>query len=139
MLNIPSIQEQRATKVAELRAIASKEAAGTTPTDEERSRFNEIEVELRGLDEKLRRAQVLAEFERRMDGEPVTSGENKLDVKMRTFSLRKAILSQVPGHSEDTSRERELSAEIARRSGRTYSKVSRFPTACFASRSRSAC
>jgi HK97 family phage major capsid protein len=48
----------------------------------------------------------------------VGSGDSRLDVELRSFSLRKAILSQVPGHTEDCQRERELSSEIARRSGR---------------------
>ena len=51
------------------------------------------------------------------------SGDNRLDAELRNFSLRKAILSQVPGHNEDCARERELSGEIARRSGRPFQGI----------------
>jgi hypothetical protein len=66
MNNIPSLKEQRAMRVAELRAIASKEANGGTIDDNERARFDELEAELRGLDDRLRRAETVAEYERRM-------------------------------------------------------------------------
>ena len=38
-------------------------------------------------------------------------------------SACEAILSQVPGHSEDCQRERELSSEIARRAGRPFQGI----------------
>jgi len=120
MNTIPSLKEQCAMKIAELRAIATKEANGTAIDDNERTRFNELETELRTLDERLRHAEVVAEYERRMDGQPITgSGDNRhFETECRSYSLVRAMAAQA-GLDVDAGREREISRELARRSGRS--------------------
>jgi hypothetical protein len=88
MNNIPSLKEQRAMKVAELRAIASKEAKGQTIDDNERKRFDELETELRALEERLRHAEVVADWERRADAQPISgTGDRSFDVE-RPFNRK---------------------------------------------------
>jgi hypothetical protein len=121
MTNLLSLKEARTAKADAIRAIvAQASAAGRDLTEQEQSAFDAGKSEVEKLEKEIRNAEFLADLERRMDGQKIMvgSGDSRLDVELRSFSLRKAILSQVPGHTEDCQRERELSSEIARRSGR---------------------
>jgi HK97 family phage major capsid protein len=126
MTNLLSLKEARTAKADAIRAIISQaSAAGRDLTEQEQSAFDAGKSEVEKLEKEIRNAEFLADLERRMDGQKIMvgSGDSRLDVELRSFSLRKAILSQVPGHTEDCARERELSSEIARRSGRQFQGV----------------
>jgi HK97 family phage major capsid protein len=91
---------------------------------EQATKFDGLKMELQAIEKKVERQQFIDNAERRMNGEHIAgTGDGRLDAELRSFSLRKAILSQIPGHSEDTSRERELSNEIARRAGRPFQGI----------------
>jgi HK97 family phage major capsid protein len=123
-MNLIALREQRAAKVDALKAILAKaENEKRDLTDTEQAAFDAGKGELEKLEKDIGRAEFLAEAERRMAGEPIGTGDQRLDHELRSFSLRKAILSQVPGHAEDCGRERELSTEIARRAGRPFQGI----------------
>jgi HK97 family phage major capsid protein len=57
-----------------------------------------------------------------MQGEPLTGGDSRFDEALGSYSLRAAIAGAA-GMDVDWSRERELSAELARRSGRQFQGI----------------
>jgi HK97 family phage major capsid protein len=124
MLNLSALREQRSAKADAIRAIIAKATAENRDLNEqEQSAFDAGKGEVEKLERDIKNAEFLANLERRMDGEKIIvgTGDGKLDTELRSFSLRKAILATVPGHSEDCRREVELSNELARRAGRQFS------------------
>jgi HK97 family phage major capsid protein len=122
--------ERRAAIAAEMRQI--NDAAGDNDlTPEQRTKFDGLKAELDKLEERIARQSALEDAERRMQGQPIGgTGDRNLDRELRSFSLVRAIASQVPGLNVDAARERELSQEIARRAGRPFQGIA-VPTAIF--------
>jgi HK97 family phage major capsid protein len=119
MDTIHALQEQRGLKHAELQPLLLKGATGEL-ADAERQHLTELDADISKLDDRIRFAKRAAEAERQMNGQPVTSGGDRhFDMECRAFSLRAAICSQIPGLNVDAAREREISAELQRRSGRS--------------------
>lgn len=106
----------------EAREIEASPGDGGSLTGDQEKRAAEIMTEAEQLEARIRRVEQLEEAERRMGGGTVLtgSGDHHLDAELRNFSLVRAIASQVPNMNVDAGRERELSAEIARRSGRAF-------------------
>jgi hypothetical protein len=126
-MKLTDLQERRALIVAEMRGLTDKPTgqAGDL-SDEQTKRFDALKAELQGLEQRIERQRFLDEAERKAQGTPVHgSGDNKLDEALRGFSLRKAICSQIPDlvRQVDCGRELELSAELAKRSARTFQGV----------------
>jgi HK97 family phage major capsid protein len=134
-MKLKDLLEKRGRLVAEMRDLSDKPAGdGGDLSDDQARRFDELKAEIEALEARIERRRALDEAERRMSGEPVNgTGDDRLDGAIAEFSLRRAILSQVPGHTEDCGRERELAAEIARRSGRPFEGVA-VPIAVFRER-----
>ena len=124
-MKLKDLLEKRSRIVADMRAITEAPAGdGGDLSAEQSAKFDALKGELAALEKQIERRQFLDEAERRMNGEPIAgTGDNLFDAELRDFSLRRAILSQVPGHSEDCGRERELSGEIARRAGRPFEGI----------------
>jgi HK97 family phage major capsid protein len=118
-MTIASLKEQRANKVDSLKAILAKaETERRDLNENEQSAFDNTKVDLEKLDKDIRNAEFVAEYERRMAGEPVaTNGDKHFDIECREFSLRKAIAAGCPGINVDCGREREVSQELERRYG----------------------
>jgi HK97 family phage major capsid protein len=115
-----NLLEQRGRIVTEMRGITEKpQGAGGDLSEEQSTRFDALKTELAGVEKRIERQTFIDEAERRMQGQPVT-GDNRLDDELRRFSLIRAIASQVPdlAGQVDSGREREISAELQRRSGR---------------------
>lgn len=124
MQSLPSLKESRAAKTDAIRAIVAKATLESRDlTDAEQDAFDAGRSDVERLERDISNAEFLANAERRMEGQPVGSGDNRFETALQDFSLRKAILLGVPNHNEDCGRERELSAEIARRSGRTFQGI----------------
>lgn len=126
-MNLRDLQERRAVLVTEMRAITAA-PAGTAGdlSAEQAAKFDGLKSELEGVERSLERQRVLDEAERRMQGQHITgSGDSRLDDAMREFSLRRAICMQVPDLAAqvDCGREREISAELARRAGRPFNGI----------------
>ncbi len=121
-MTLREMLERRAAIAAEMRAL------NTSPTGEngdlsaeQRTRWDALKAELDALEQRIGRQSVLDDAERRMQGQPIGgTGDANLDREMRSFSLVRLIASQIPEVVIDAGRERELSREVARRSGRTF-------------------
>ncbi len=102
-----------------IEANPAGDAGALAANQEERS--SEIMSEVEQLEARIARAAKLDEAERRSHGTVIAgSGDDRLDVALQDFSLVRAMASQVPNLGVDASRERELSAELAKRSGRQF-------------------
>lgn len=124
-MTIRELMEKRSKLVADMRAIAEKpEGEGGDLSKEQETRFTSLKAELEATEKALSRQSLLDEAERRMQGEPITGTEDdKLDTELRKFSLIRVIAGQCPDLNVDWGRERELSQELQRRSGRTAQGV----------------
>lgn len=124
-MSLRELQEKRSRAIAEMRKITEAPAgqAGDL-SDEQRTRFDTLKTEITTLEERIQRQTFIDEADRRAAGQPLNgSGDQQFDTAMRGFSLLRAIASQVPGLDVDSGRERELSQELARRSGRPFQGI----------------
>lgn len=116
--------EERGRLVHSMREIADNpKAKNGDLTKDQAEEFERIKGDLTAIEKRIERQQILDDAERRMQGQPLTgSGDGQFDNELRKFSLRAAIASQVPdlAGKVDFGRERELSQEIARRTGRPF-------------------
>jgi len=105
--------------VAAMRAIVNQ--AETEKRDlsaEETTRFDTLKAEAAKVEANIQRQASLDELERRATGTPITgTDDHNFDDEVRQFSLVRAIAA-ASGMSVDAGREREVSAELERRSGR---------------------
>jgi HK97 family phage major capsid protein len=116
------IQEQRSTAVAAMRAIADKAEAETRDySDDEDKRHKSLKAEIADLDNKIARARDLAEAERAAPAivHHGHLGDGAYEDRARQFSLVKAINARL-GDPVDDGFEREISAEVRSRSGRSF-------------------
>lgn len=118
-MKLRDLQERRTALVMEMRGITDKPAGnGGDLSAEQAQKFDALKADLTGLEKSIERQAFLDEAERRAAGTPVTgSGDAAFDTELRQFSLVKAIAAK-SGLSVDDGREREMSAELERRSGR---------------------
>lgn len=120
-MTIKDLLEKRARIIAAMREITSAPAGqGGDLSEDQAHKFDEMRADLTATERAIERAQALDEAERRMQGQPVAgTGDNRFDDECRSFSLLRAVASQVPDMAGrvDFGREREVSQELARRSG----------------------
>lgn len=123
-MNLNAVRESRSAAVADMRALLQKaDAEKRSLSEDESKKFEELKGKVSGLEEQEARAQFLADQERRMSGQAVSgSGDKNFDAECRKFSITRAIASQL-GADVDAGREREVSQEIARRSGRQFDGI----------------
>jgi HK97 family phage major capsid protein len=119
-MTMRELLQKRGAITTEMRGIADapKGENGDLGAEQE-TRFGQLKTELAGVEKQIERQQFIDEAERRIAGnaiDPAGTGDHRLDTALNDFSLRRAILSQVPGHTVDCGRERELCGELARRS-----------------------
>lgn len=113
-MKLNDLREQRDGKLAEFRALASKETAGETLADNERARADALEAEIRTLDGSIRRAETLADLERRAtDAEPV--GEIAGAPDLGKYRLTRALRGMAAGKLDGI--EGEMHAELSRGRG----------------------
>lgn len=125
MIKVHELQEARATAVTNMRALADlaeTEKRDLTPAEEKT--FGDLKTSITDLDKKIGRAQTLADAER---SAPAIVhgrlGDGQFEERARDFSVLKCIRSTLPTHeggNVDLGFEREISSEVARRSGRSY-------------------
>lgn len=118
-MNLRELQEQRSMTVAAMRGIVDKaEAEHRDLSAEETAKFDTLKAEAAKVEASITRQATLDELERRATGTPISgTGDHTFDDEVRQFSLVKAIAA-ASGMSVDAGREREISAELERRSGR---------------------
>ncbi len=125
MPKLHELQEARAAAVAAMRALSDKaETEKRDLTAAEDTEFATFKTTLADLDKKIGRAQTLADAER---SAPAIVhgrvGDGQFEERARDFSVVKCIRSTLPSHEGgniDIGFEREISSEVARRSGRQY-------------------
>lgn len=124
-MKLKDLLEKRSRTVSDMRAITDNPAGdGGDISTEQATKFDALKTELAGVDKQIERQRLIDEAERRMQGDTIAgTGDGRLDTALEGFSIRRAMLSQVPGHNEDCGRERELSHEIARRAGRPFQGI----------------
>lgn len=101
-MNVHQFQEQRAAKVAEMKAL------GNDLTGEKATRFDALEGEVRELDKQIKRAATLAEFERQAEAAPDANAEKEL----RNYSVSRAISGSLNGKLDGV--EAEMHAELSK-------------------------
>jgi HK97 family phage major capsid protein len=95
-MKLPDLREQRAAKVAEMRGIVeSAEREGRDLGDGERARFDTLKGELATLEQRIVRAETLAELERLADAEP--AGGAEMARELRNYSLARALTGALAG------------------------------------------
>ncbi len=115
-MNLHSLRENRAAKVATLKALADKAGADKRDlNDQESQAFDAGRAEVEKLDRDIRNAEFLADAERRSGAEPVGGGRRDLADIERRFNVGKA-LAEFTESGRLTGAEAEFSAE--HRSGR---------------------
>jgi len=126
---IAQLRENRAAKVAEMRALSdTAENEKRDLTAPEETTFGELKTSIADLDKKIGRAQTLADAER---SAPAIVhgrlGDGAFEERARDFSVVKAIRAALPrdigGGDIDAGFEREISQEVARRSGRAFQGI----------------
>lgn len=121
-LNMRDLQTRRSALVSEMRSIAENPAAGDL-SEAQDQQFEKLKKDLAEIEKQIERRALLNEAERRAQGVPLAgTGDDRFDAQVRRFSLVRAMASQVPnlGSGVDVGLEREVSAEIARRSGMPF-------------------
>jgi HK97 family phage major capsid protein len=128
-MKLHELQEARAAAVAEMRAINDKaEVEKRDLTADEDTKFGTLKTTIADLDKKIERARVLADAER---SAPAIVhgrlGDGAYEERARDFSITKAIIAALPrdlgGGNVDAGFEREISTEVARRSGRKFEGI----------------
>lgn len=117
-MNLSSIREQRAAKVADMRAILAKaEAERRSLATDEQARFDALKNEITALEEQEARTAFLVDAERRMQGQPA-DGEHRDRAGLEArVSLLRVLQAATDGRAL-TGAEAEFAAEAERRSGR---------------------
>lgn len=133
-MNIAAIRESRTAKVADMRRLLSTaESEKRVLNSAEQTAFDKIKTEVQDLEGQEQRASFLEDAERRAIGAPVAGADKNFDAECRAFSMTRAIAAQLPNSTVDAGREREVSQELARRSGRKFEGIA-VPMAVFEQR-----
>lgn len=123
-MNLNTLRESRSAAVADMRALLAKaDSEKRSLSDDESKTFETLKSKVSDLESQEARAQFLADQERAMTGTTISgSGDRNFDAECRKFSITRAIASQL-GADVDAGREREISQEIARRTGQTFQGI----------------
>lgn len=122
MSHLRDLLEQLDQITAELKQIVAAAGDGEMP-DDQRSRFDTLKTKADTLRARVSRQSVIDDLDRRSSGTALTGGsDNRLDAEMRSFSVVRAMAGAA-GLAVDWGREREIGAEVARRSGRTFQGI----------------
>ncbi|MPZ36770.1 MAG: phage major capsid protein [Rhizobiales bacterium] len=124
-MRLHELQEKRAGIVADMRGINEKaEAEKRDYSADEDTTHKSLKTELAGLDKQIERARDLQEAERSAPAilHSGRHGDGSYEQRAGQFSLVKAINARL-GDPVDAAFEREISQEVARRSGRKFSGI----------------
>lgn len=128
-MKLHELRETRSKAVVNMRMLADLAEKETRDfTADEEKRFGELKTEVADLDKKIERAQTLADYERSAPAIIHNGvGDGRYEERARDFSVTKAIRASLPqdlgGGGVDAGFEREISAEVVRRSGRKFEGI----------------
>ena len=125
-MNIRQLLERRAKLVTQLREAQDQADASSEDgamSDDQVAAFDKIKAALVELEEALSRRALIEDAERRAAGTPIGArADQGFERSLHEFSIVKAIAAAA-GMDVDAGREREVSQEIARRSGRQFQGI----------------
>lgn len=122
-MKLHELQEQRSQAVAEMRRLADAvETRGDDYSADEEKRHADLKKDITNLDTRIQRAKDLAEIERSAPAIVAGRGDGAYEDRAREFSVTTAIRAAM-GERVDDGRERELSSELQRRSGRAFTGI----------------
>ncbi|WP_028002954.1 phage major capsid protein [Sinorhizobium meliloti] len=123
-MKLHELQEKRAAAVTSMRTLADKvETESRDYTADEEKRHSDLKAEITSLDTKIQRARDVAEAERSAPAIIQGNGrDGAFEERARDFSITKAIAARL-GDDVDAGFERELSQEVAKRSGRKFQGI----------------
>jgi HK97 family phage major capsid protein len=128
-MKLHELQEARANAVVAMRALSDlAETEKRDLTADEDKKFGDLKKEIGDLEKRISRAQAVADAERSapaiLHGR---RGDGEYEERAGDFSIVKAMCAALPrelgGGSVDVGFERELSAEVVRRSRRTFQGI----------------
>lgn len=125
-MRLQDLQEKRTALATEMRGINDQaEAESRDYTDAEETRHKALKVEITGLDRKIERARDVQEAERAAPAilHSGRLGDGQYETRARQFSLLKAINAHLGDRGTDAGFEREISQEVARRTGRSFEGI----------------
>ncbi|MGE0417562.1 MAG: phage major capsid protein [Acetobacteraceae bacterium] len=122
-MNVREIAARREAIRVEMRAIHDANPDGALP-DAAQARWTALESEVTALQAAEHRAALLDEADRRAAGRPLTTGgsDQAYETELRAYNVTRA-LAGAAGLAVEWGRERELSQEVARRSGRQFQGI----------------
>ncbi|MCW2273316.1 phage major capsid protein [Rhodoblastus acidophilus] len=96
MSKLFELKEQHCLKVAEMRGlIEAAEGAKRDLSEQEKTRFDALKSEASNLEERIKRAETFAEFERRAEGSPVSG--DPMTRELRNYSIAKGVREMLNG------------------------------------------
>lgn len=111
-------QKQNRLTASMRQLLDAPKGQGGDLSDEQQQQFDGMKAEAEVLERQITRQQTVDDMERRQQGQQITStGDNRFDEQCRSFSVVRAIAGAA-GLDVDDGREREISRELSRRSGR---------------------
>jgi HK97 family phage major capsid protein len=135
MPKLHELLERRSQALTAWKAIIT--AAETEKRDlsaEDEKREGELKGQIADLDKQIERARAIADAERAAPAIVSQVGDGQWEDRARQFSITTAIRHAL-GESVDNGRERELSAELSRRTGRSFQGIA-VPDEAFATPER---
>ncbi|MFZ5617556.1 MAG: phage major capsid protein [Pseudomonadota bacterium] len=124
MTKLRELREKRARLVGGIRAIADKpDGDAGAPSEPQEKRFEVLKGELTLVEKSIEKQEMIDEADKRAAGQPIgREGDGDFEAECRAFSLTRAIAA-ASGLGVDNGREREVSAELQRRSGNRFQGI----------------
>ncbi len=120
-MRLNELTEQRAKAVAAMRALMdTAESEGRDLTDDEAKSFEEHKGAVKALDAKIERAKALDALDRGAPAIISKRGDGSYEERAADFSIMRAVAAQLSGSNVDDGFEREISAEVQKRSKRSF-------------------
>ncbi len=137
-MKLRELMEKRAALVRELRQLNdAPDGEGGDLSEEQSKKFDLLKNELALFEKKIDRAKLVDEFDRRAQGQPLGSGDQKFDDLTDGFSLLRAIAHKAGIEETDAGREIEIGQELRRRNPNQNFKGIPVPLSIFQRRLRS--
>ena len=124
-LTMRQLLDRRAKITREMREIADAATDDTGLTPEQQDAFDRLKAALADLEAAISNRAAVDDAERRIAGTPLAGGggDRRWQDEARSFSIVRAIAAAAGIPGVDAGRERDISAEVARRSGRSYGGI----------------
>jgi HK97 family phage major capsid protein len=125
-VTVRHLLEKKARIAAEMREMVDGAAGDTGAlSPEQQAAFDKMKAALVELENAVANRSLVEDLERRMTGTPLGGGhgDRNFDREIRNFSIVRAIAAASGIQGVDAGREREISAELVRRSGRQFEGI----------------